>query len=104
MTKKMEDIAAQAAVNAPQTFRRKEVEGELNFVSDLDALDAALEADNIVCRFPNPDPEGEPIDFEMRNMTPGEFSVYYQTLLGHTLLEAAAPNTCLLYTSDAADE
>jgi len=86
----MEDIAAQAAVNAPQTFRRKEVEGELNFVSDLDALDAALEADNIVCRFQNPDPEKEPIDFEMRPMTPGETAIYYQTLLGHTLLEAAA--------------
>ncbi len=88
--KKMDDIAAKAAANSTQTFRRKEVEGELNFISDLDALDAALEADNIVCRFPNPDPEGEPIDFELRHMTPGEFSVYYQTLLGHTLLEAAA--------------
>ena len=82
----MEDIAAKAAT---QTFRRKEVEGELNFVNDLDALDAALEADNIVCRFNNPDPEGDPIDFELRPMTPGEFSVYYQTLLGHTLLEAS---------------
>ena len=87
---KMEDIAAQAA---SQTFRRKEVEGELNFVSDLDALDAALEADTIVCRFANPtDPEGDPIDFEMRQMTPGEFSAYYNTLLGHTLLEAAIEN------------
>ena len=84
---KMEDIAAKAAT---QTFRRKEVEGQLNFVNDLDALDAALEADNIVCRFENPDPEGDPIDFEMRQMSPGEFSIYYQTLLGHTLLEAAA--------------
>ena len=86
---KMEDIAAKAAT---QTFRRKEVEGQLNFVNDLDALDAALEADNIVCRFENPDPEGDPIDFEMRQMSPGEFSIYYQTLLGHTLLEAAAGN------------
>ena len=86
MTNKMEEIAAQAAT---QTFRRKEVEGELNFVSDLDALDAALEADTIVCRFVNPDPEKEPIDFELRQMSPGEFSVYYQTLLGHTFLEAA---------------
>lgn len=96
MTKTMEDIAAKAAVNSPQTFRRKEIEGELNFISDLDALDAALEADNIVCRFENPiDPEGEPLDFEMRPMTPGETAIYYQTLLGHTLLEAAAgmPNT-----------
>ena len=90
MTNKMEDIAAGMA--ATQTFRRKEVEGKLNFIENLDELDAVLEADNIVCRFPNPDPEGEPIDFEMRNMTPGEFSVYYQTLLGHTLLEAAAGN------------
>ena len=85
----MEDIAAQAAVNTPQTFRRKDIEGDLNFVSDLDALDAALEADNIVCRFENPN-GGDPIDFEMRQMSPGEFSVYYQTLLGHTLLEASA--------------
>ena len=94
--KTMEDIAAKAAVNSPQTFRRKEIEGELNFISDLDALDAALEADNIVCRFENPiDPEGEPLDFEMRPMTPGETAIYYQTLLGHTLLETAAgmPNT-----------
>ena len=89
---KMEDIAAKAAT---QTFRRKEVEGELNFINDLDALDAALEADNIVCRFNNPDPEGDPIDFELRPMSPGEFSIYYQTLLGHTFLEAAAgmPNS-----------
>ena len=85
MSKKMEEIAAQAA---SQTFRRKEVEGELNFVSDLDALDAALEADTIVCRFVNPtDPEGEPIDFEMEPMTPGQFSIYYQTLFGHTFLD-----------------
>lgn len=94
MTKKMEDIAAKAAVNAPQTFRRKEIEGELNFISDLDALDAALEADNIVCRFENPNGE-DTIDFELRPMTPGETAAYYQTLLGHSLLEAAAgmPNT-----------
>jgi len=91
---KMEDIAAKAAVNSPQTFRRKEIEGELNFISDLDALDAALEADNIVCRFENPNGE-DTIDFELRPMTPGETAAYYQTLLGHTLLEAAAgmPNT-----------
>ena len=88
---KMEDIAAKAAVNAPQTFRRKDIEGDLNFVQDLDALDAALEADNIVARFENPmDPEGEPLDFEMRPMTPGETAVYYNTLLGHTFLETAA--------------
>ena len=91
MTKKMEDIAGQAAVNTPRTFRRKEIEGELNFISDLDALDAALEADNIVARFENPN-GGDPIDFEMRQMTPGEFSAYYNTLLGNTLLEAAAEN------------
>ena len=85
MSKNIEEIAAQAAT---QTFRRKEVEGELNFVSNLDELDAALEADTIVCRFANPtDPEGEPIDFEMEPMTPGQFSIYYQTLFGHTLLD-----------------
>ena len=88
---KIADVAAKAAVNSPQTFRRKEIEGELNFISDLDALDAALEADNIVARFENPiDPDGEPLDFEMRPMTPGETAVYYNTLLGHTLLEASA--------------
>lgn len=91
MTKRMDEVAAQAAVNAPQTFRRKEIEGDLNFVKDLDALDATLEADNIVARFENPmDPAGEPIDFEMRPMTPGETAVYYRTLLGHTFLETAA--------------
>ena len=98
MAKKMEDIAGKAADNAPQTFRRKEVEGDLNFISDLDALDAALEADNIVARFENPiDLAGEPIDFEMRTMTPGETAIYYKTLLGHTLLEAVSrtPNDAL---------
>lgn len=86
MTKKMEDIAAQAAVNAPQVLQRKEVKGELNFIRDLEKLGKKLEADNIVARFP--DPEGDdPIDFEMRPMTPGEVAIYYQTLLGHTLLE-----------------
>ena len=51
----------------------KRLTGELNFVSEnLDELDAALEADNIVARFKNPDPEKDPIDFEMRPMTPGE--------------------------------
>ena len=90
MTKKMDDIAAKAATQATQVMKRKEVEGDLNFISDLDALDAALEADNIVCRFANPDPDAEPIDFEMRPMTPGEMAIYYQTLLGHTLLEASA--------------
>ena len=87
--KTLRDVAT-TAMHAPEVLRRKEVTGELNFMNDLDALDAALEADNIVCRFNNPDPTGEPIDFEMRNMTPGEFAVYYQTLLGHTFLEAAA--------------
>ena len=91
MTKKMEDIAAKAAVNTPQVMPRKEVQGELNFISDLDALDAALEADNIVARFENPNGENT-IDFELRPMTPGETAAYYKTLLGHTLLEAAAEN------------
>ena len=93
MTNKMEDIAAKAAVNAPQIMRRKEVQGELNFTTDLEKLNKKLEADTIVARFEDPE-GGEPIDFEMRPMTPGEFAVYYNTLLGHTFLEAAAnPNT-----------
>ena len=80
--KDMADVAADA-----QVFRRKEVTGDLNFVENLDELDAALEADNIVCRFNNPNAE-KPIDFEMRPMTPGEMAIYYQTLFGHTLIEA----------------
>ena len=84
--KDMADVAAES-----QVFRRKEVTGDLNFVSDLDALDAALEADNIVCRFNNPNAE-KPIDFEMRPMTPGEMAIYYNTLFGHTLLEATGEN------------
>ena len=91
-----EDAAADA-----QVFRRKEVhEGDLNFVQNLDELDAALEADNIVCRFKNPDPEKEPIDFEMRPMTPGETAIYYNTLFGHTLLETTDGNL----NPDAVDE
>ena len=83
--------AATTAMDSPQVMRRKEVTGELNFINNLDELDAALEADNIVARFNNPiDPDGDPIDFEMRPMTPGETATYYQTLLGHTFLEAAA--------------
>lgn len=82
--KDMADVAADA-----QVFRRKEVTGDLNFVENLDELDAALEADTIVCRFVNPtDPNADPIDFEMLPMTPGQMSVYYNTLFGHTLLEA----------------
>ena len=84
--KDMADVAADA-----QVFRRKEVTGDLNFVENLDELDAALEADNIVCRFNNPNGE-KPIDFEMRPMTPGEMAIYYQTLFGHTLLEATDGN------------
>lgn len=81
--KDMADVAAES-----QVFRRKELhEGDLNFVEDLDELDAALEADNIVCRFNNPNGE-KPIDFEMRPMTPGEMAIYYNTLFGHTFLEA----------------
>lgn len=89
MTKKMEDIAAKAAVNAPQVMPRKEVQGELNFIRDLEKLNEKLEADNIVARFPDPK-GGDPIDFEMRPMTPGETAIYYNTLLGHTLMEAAS--------------
>ena len=84
--KDMADVAAES-----QVFRRKEVTGDLNFVENLDELDAALEADNIVCRFNNPNAE-KPIDFEMRPMTPGEMAIYYNTLFGHTLLEATGEN------------
>ena len=88
-TKPKKDMAAVAA--DAQVFRRKEVTGDLNFVENLDELDAALEADNIVCRFNNPNAE-KPIDFEMRPMTPGETAIYYNTLFGHTLLEATDGN------------
>lgn len=90
MEQKKQGNSFEAAAAAVQVMRRKEVTGELNFIENLDELDAALEADNIVCRFPNPnDPEnGKPIDFEMRPMTPGETAIYYQTLLGHSLLDA----------------
>ena len=89
MTNKMEDIAAKAAVNAPQVMKRKEVQGELNFIRDVKKLGKKLKADNIVARFPDPE-GGDPIDFEMRPMTPGQTATYYNTLLGHTLLEAAS--------------
>ena len=89
MTKKMDEIAGMAAVNSPQIFRRKEVQGELNFIRDLEKLGKKLEADNIVARFPDPE-GGDPIDFEMRPMTPGQMAIYYKTLLGHTFLEAAS--------------
>ena len=59
----------EAAAADTQVMRRKEVQGELNFIENLDELDAALEADNIVARFNNPNGE-VPIDFEMRPMTP----------------------------------
>ena len=89
MPKTMEEIAAKAAVNSPQVMPRKEVEGELNFIRDLEKLGKKLEADNIVARFPDPE-GGDSIDFEMRPMTPGETAIYYNTLLGHTLLEASS--------------
>ena len=88
----MASVAAQVAEKETQVMRRKEVTGKLNFIEDLDELDEALEADTIVVRFKNPiDPEGNPIDFEMLPMTPGQMSVYYNTLFGHTLLEAGTP-------------
>lgn len=87
MEQKKQGNNFEAAAAAVQTLRRKEVTGELNFVENLDELDAALEADNIVCRFNNPNGDGS-IDFEMRPMTPGETAIYYQTLLGHSLLDA----------------
>ena len=83
--KDLRDVAA-----AAQTFRRKEVDAaDLNFIENLDDLDAALEADNIVARFNHPNGT-DTIDFEMRPLTPGEMTIYYDTLLGHTLLEAVA--------------
>ena len=78
----------EAAAAAVQTMRRKEVQGDLNFITDLKKLNKKLEKDNIVARFPDPE-GGDPIDFEMRPMTPGETATYYQTLLGHTLMEAS---------------
>ena len=85
--KDLRDVAA-----AAQIYRRKELRDEtLNFVEDLDALDAALASDNIVARFAHPNGT-DSIDFEMRPLTPGEMTIYYDTLLGHTLLEAIAGN------------
>lgn len=92
----MKDTAAEVAAAAAETqvMRRREVEGKLNFVSDLDVLDAMLEADNIVARFNNPiDPDGEPIDFEMTPMTPGQYAVYYDTLLGYSFTEVTLAET-----------
>lgn len=88
--KDLRDVAA-TAMHAPHVLRRKEVTGDLNFIENLDELDAALEADNIVARFPHPtDPNADSIDFEMTPMTPGQMATYYETLLGHTLLGASA--------------
>ena len=84
--KDLRDVAA-----TTQTFRRKEVQGDLNFIENLDELDAALEADNIVVRF-SMQGSTKTINFELRPMSPGEVSIYYSTLLGHTLLEAAGAN------------
>ena len=83
-----EDAASAGTV---QIMRRSEVEGELNFITDVEKLNKKLESENIVARFPDPE-GGDPIDFEMKPMTPGQFSVYYNTLLGHTYLETAAGN------------
>lgn len=87
MKNKFEDTAASV-----QTMKRKEVQGDLNFVTDLKALNKKLEKDNIIARFPDPE-GGEPLDFEMLPMTPGQTAVYYNTLLGHTLLEATSGET-----------
>ena len=91
--KDLREVAA-TAMHSPQVMRRKEVTGELNFITDLKKLNKKLEKDNIIARFPDPE-GGDPINFEMRPMTPGETATYYQTLLGHTLMEAAVvmPNT-----------
>ncbi|MDE0398865.1 MAG: hypothetical protein OXL96_13805 [Candidatus Poribacteria bacterium] len=89
MKKTMEDIAAESAAKTKQVFKRGEVEGELNFVTDVKALNKKLEKDNIIARFEDPE-GGDPIDFEMMPMTPGQTAIYYNTLLGHTFLEAQA--------------
>ena len=78
-----EDAAA-----SMQTMKRGEVEGDLNFVTDLKSLNKKLEKDTIIARFPDPE-GGDPIDFELLPMTPGQTAIYYDTLLGHTFLEAA---------------
>ena len=103
----MNDKALRDVAGTTQTFRRREMQGDLNFVENLDELDALLEADNIVCRFNNPNPDGDPIDFELRPMTPGEMAIYYQTLLGHTLLEqsiAQVDNTEVSESQQVQDE
>lgn len=71
-----------------QTMKRGEVKDDLNFVTDLKSLNKKLEKDTIIARFPDPE-GGDPIDFEMMPMTPGQTATYYDTLLGHTFLEAA---------------
>ena len=85
--KNIADAVQDSLDTKPRIMRRKEVQGQLNFITNEDELDKKMEADNIVARFPDPD-GGEPIDFEMVPMTPGQFSVYYQTLFGHSLLDA----------------
>ena len=87
--KTMEDIAAKAATKTTQVMKRKEVEGELNFVTDLKSLNKKLQKDNIIARFPDPE-GGDSIDFEMMPMTPGQTAVYYNTLLGHTFWEGTS--------------
>lgn len=88
-SKKMEDIAEEvSATKTTQVFKSKEVEGDLNFVTDLGRLNKKLEKDNIIARFPDPE-GGDPIDFEMMPMSPGQMAVYYNTLLGHSLFNSA---------------
>ena len=84
-------VAAEVAAETPdvQILNRNDItDDQLNFVSNLDELDAALEAHNIIVQFKNPiEPEGDPIAFELEPMTPGQFAIYYNTLLGHTYME-----------------
>lgn len=94
------DMAAAAEISSAtpdvHILNRNDVtDDQLNFVSNLDELDAALEAHNIIVQFKNPDPEGDPIAFELAPMTPGQFAIYYNTLLGHTYMETARAGTSL---------
>ena len=57
---------------------------------NLEVLDTTLERHDVVVKFKNPiDPNGKPIRFLVRPMTPGEISVFQGSLFGHSLLEAS---------------
>ena len=97
--------AAEVAAETPDVHilnRNDVTDDQLNFVSNLDELDAALEAHNIIVQFKNPiEPEGDPIAFELEPMTPGQFAIYYNTLLGHTYMETVTHTEAPLGEQDA---